>query len=341
MAVGHGGSVGGRRGLRKLVENSSSSTAGKEGGTITIGSGTPPLSADQGLDFTTQGTELYSVINTPLLTFVRGVQGTAGSKIIPGLAKGMPTVSNGGLTYTFHLRKGLHYSNGKPIMASDVTYALERDLKIPWQAASFIGANIKGGDGIRQPQVQDDLGSDDQRRHRARSSCTWSHPFAPIVDIFALAGTAPVPLSTPMKNLAATGTIGDGQYKWGSISPGHTYTLIKNTKFDVPGLPTGHADKIVFNVNTNVLANAESVLRNQTDVFDPGDTLPASILGQVQSQAADRYQAVPTNSTLLLLLRGQQEAVQQHLRPPGGASRARRCARSRGSTRASSRRTAT
>ena len=51
--------------------SSSSSTAGKEGGTITIGSGTPPLSADQGLDFTAQGTELYSVINTPLLTFVR------------------------------------------------------------------------------------------------------------------------------------------------------------------------------------------------------------------------------------------------------------------------------
>ncbi len=46
-----------------------------------------------------------------------------------------------------------------------------------------------------------------------------------------------------------------------------------------------------------MLANAESVLRNQSDVFDPGDTLPASILSQVQSQARDRYQAVPTNST--------------------------------------------
>jgi peptide/nickel transport system substrate-binding protein len=32
-------------------------------------------------------------------------------------------------------------------------------------------------------------------------------------------------------------------------------------------------------------------------LFDPGDTLPASILQQVTSQAADRYQAIPTNST--------------------------------------------
>ena len=276
--------------------SSSSSTAGKEGGTITIGSGTPPLSADQGLDFTTQGTELYSVINTPLLTFVRGVQGTAGSKIIPGLATSMPTVSNGGLTYTFHLRKGLHYSNGKPIVASDVTRALERDLVIPWQAASFIGANIKGAEAYANHKSKTISGvvTDDAT---GQIVLHLTHPFSPIVDIFALAGTAPVPPGTPMKNLAATGTIGDGQYKWGSISPGHTYTLIKNTKFDVPGLPKGHVDKIVFNVNTNVLANAESVLRNQTDVFDAGDTLPASILGQVQSQAADRYQPVPTNSS--------------------------------------------
>jgi peptide/nickel transport system substrate-binding protein len=101
-----------------------------------------------------------------------------------------------------------------------------------------------------------------------------------------------------MKNLAATGTIGDGPYKWGAISPGHTYTLIKNTKFNgVPTVPAGHADKIVYNVNSNVTANAESVLNNQADVFDPGDTLPAQVLPSIKSQAADRYQPVPTNST--------------------------------------------
>src|SRR5437660_856956 len=78
--------------------STSGSSGGKQGGTITIAAGTPPLSADQGLDFTTQGNELQSVVNMPLLTFVRGVQGAAGSKIIPALAKALPTVSNGGKT---------------------------------------------------------------------------------------------------------------------------------------------------------------------------------------------------------------------------------------------------
>jgi peptide/nickel transport system substrate-binding protein len=277
--------------------SSSSSAQGKNGGTITIASGTPPLSADQGLDFTTQGTELYSVVNTPLLTFKRGVQGTAGTKIEPALAKSLPTVSDSGKILTFHLRPGLKYSNGQPIKASDVTYAIERDIKIPWQAASFVSAYIKGGTAYANGKAKTISGivtNDSTGEIRVE----LVRPFAPMVDIFALAGTAPVPKSTPMKNLAATGTIGDGPYKWGSISPGHTYTLIKNTKYNgVPTVPAGHADKIIFQVNTNVLANAESVLRNQQDVFDPGDTLPSSILSQVQSQARDRYQPVPTNST--------------------------------------------
>src|SRR5581483_6334035 len=123
------------------------------------------------------------------------------------------------------------------------------------------------------------------------------HPFAPIVDIFALPGSAPVPQSTPMKNLASKGTIGDGPYKWSTIDPGHTYTLVKNPSFDVPGLAKGHADTIVYKVNSNVLANAEQVLNNQADVFDPGDTLPASIVQQIKSQAADRYNAQPLNSS--------------------------------------------
>lgn len=273
-----------------------SSSSATSGGTITIAAGTAPLSADQGLDFTTQGTELYSVVNTPLLTFARGVQGVGGTKIEPALAQSLPTVSNGGKTYTFMLRPGLHYSNGTPIQASDVTYALERDIKIPWQAASFVSAYIAGGTAYANGKAKTISGITTDNA-TGKIVVNLVAPFAPIVDIFALAGTAPVPPSTPMKNLANTGTIGDGPYMWGPITPNQSYTLVKNPKFDVPGLPRGHADKIVFQVNSNVTADAEQVLNNQADVFDPGDTVPASLLQQVQTQATGRYQPIPTNSS--------------------------------------------
>jgi peptide/nickel transport system substrate-binding protein len=275
---------------------SSASTGGTNGGTITIDAGTPPLSADPGLDFTTQGNELYSVVDTALLTFARGVPGVGGSKIIPGLAKALPTVSNGGKTYTFMLRPGLHYSNGTAIKASDVTYALERDIKIPWQAASFVSAYVAGGTAYANGKAKTISGitTDDAT---GKIVVNLVAPFAPIEDIFALPGTAPVPPSTPMKNLPNTGTIGDGPYMWGSITPNQKYTLVKNPKFDVPGIPRGHADTIVYQVNSNVTANAEAVLNNQADVFDPGDTIPASLLQQIQSQAKDRYQVESANSS--------------------------------------------
>jgi len=291
--------------LSAFGASSSSSTAAtradQQGGTITIAAGTPPLSADQGLDFTTQGTELYSVVNTPLLMFRRGVQGAGGSRIEPALAKSLPRVSNGGKTLTFQLRNGLHYSNGQPVKASDELRALERDLKIPWQAASFISANVVGAQAYASGKAKTISGVKTNDK-TGTITVDLVAPFAPMEDIFALSGTAPVPASTPMKNLASTGTIGDGPYKWGPISPGHTYTLVKNPKFDVPGIPRGHVDKIVYKVNSNVLADAEEVLNNQADVFDPGDTLPSSLLQQVKSRASDRYQAIPTNSTFYFFM---------------------------------------
>jgi peptide/nickel transport system substrate-binding protein len=273
-----------------------SAAAGKSGGTVTIVSGTAPLSADPGLDFTTQGNELESVVDTPLLTFKRGVEGAGGSTIIPALATALPTASNGGKTYTFTMRSGLHYSDGSAIKASDVITAVERDLKIPWQAASFISGYVKGADAYAKGKAKTISGitADDSS---GKITVNLVAPFSPIVDIFALPGTAPVPPNTPAKNLASKGTIGDGPYMWSSISPEHQYVLVQNPKFDVPGLPKGHVAKVIYNVNSNVLANAEQVLNNQADVFDPGDTLPPSILQKIKTSATGRYKTVPLNSS--------------------------------------------
>ena len=186
------------------------SSGGKNGGTITIDSGTPPLSADPGLDFTTQGNELESVVDTPLLTFKRGVEGAGGSTIVPALATGLPKASNGGKTYTFTLHSGLHYSDGTAIKASDVITALERDLKIPWQAASFISGYVKGADAYAKGKAKSISGvkADD-----AKGTLTVNlvAPFSPIVPLDArflagvLGGTGAVPGSAKMSTIGENG----------------------------------------------------------------------------------------------------------------------------------------
>jgi peptide/nickel transport system substrate-binding protein len=46
-------------------------------------------------------------------------------KVVPGLAESWD-ISKDGLTYTFHLRKGLKYSDGSPLSAEDVAWNLEQ-----------------------------------------------------------------------------------------------------------------------------------------------------------------------------------------------------------------------
>src|SRR4029079_9747942 len=59
------------------------------------------------------------------------VPGAAGNKLVPDLATGGPTPTNGGTTYTFHLKKGVKFGPpvNRAITSRDVAYALERLAK--------------------------------------------------------------------------------------------------------------------------------------------------------------------------------------------------------------------
>lgn len=46
-------------------------------------------------------------------------------KIVPGVADKW-TISNGGTTYTFHIRPGIKFSNGQPVTATDVKFSLDK-----------------------------------------------------------------------------------------------------------------------------------------------------------------------------------------------------------------------
>ena len=49
------------------------------------------------------------------------VGGVAGAKIVPDLATSIPTPTNGGKTYLFHIRKGIKFSNGQTLKPSQMT----------------------------------------------------------------------------------------------------------------------------------------------------------------------------------------------------------------------------
>src|SRR4051794_31017129 len=54
--------------------------------------------------------------------------GAAGNKLVPDLATSVPAPTNGGRTYTFHLKPGVKFGPpvNREVTSADIRYALER-----------------------------------------------------------------------------------------------------------------------------------------------------------------------------------------------------------------------
>jgi len=278
--------------------SSSTSTTASGGGTgpVTVLMGTAPDSLDPGLGFTTQSYEATWLTYTGLVTYARA-SGEAGTKLIAGLAEALPRVSSDGKTYTFVLRKGLLYSDGTPVKASDFTHTIERAIKLGWGEKELLTENIVGGEAFDQGKASTISGiqADDATGTIAIKLLA---PYGPFLNVLAFPAAGLVPSSTPMKSLPNSPPPGVGPYEIASVVPNKSFSLQLNPHFSsstIPGVPTAHV-----NVNVKIVSNnqseTEQVLDNSADVFDYNDTIPPTLLAKVESQASGRYAKEPTVS---------------------------------------------
>ncbi len=132
--------------------------------------GSPPRSLDPQLGYSSESEEADWLVYTPWSPTLWKAA-VAGDTLIPGLASALPTVSDGGLTYTATLRKGLKYSNGVAIArASDFPYTIELDLS-RWSGDSFYTTTSFWCGGLPGGQ-----GESHQRHQRRRHHRTNHHP---------------------------------------------------------------------------------------------------------------------------------------------------------------------
>jgi ABC-type transport system substrate-binding protein len=66
------------------------------------------------------------------------VAGAGGVQLVPDLASSLPTPTNGGKQYTFQVRPGIHYSDGRLVQPGDFKRAIERSLVLdPYAGDTF------------------------------------------------------------------------------------------------------------------------------------------------------------------------------------------------------------
>lgn len=276
---------------------------GSTGGSVDVLMGTAPDFLDPQLGYTTQSAEATWITYTPLVTY-RHAGGEAGGQLIPGLATALPEVSRDGLTYTMTLRRGLVFSDGSPVRASDFNYSIQRAIRINWGGKSFYTNNIEGAAAYdaRRADAISGIQTDDAT---GRITIRLTTPYGAFSNVLAFPSSGLVPSGTPMRNLSTDPPPGVGPYMITQVSPNRGFTMERNPRFarlGIPDIPTGHVDTVRVTIVSNTQSEAQQVLNNEADVFDAGDTLPPSIVPQIESQASDRFAREPVPSTYYFFL---------------------------------------
>jgi peptide/nickel transport system substrate-binding protein len=276
----------------------SSGSEGKEGGTLKGTYASFPDYLDPALSDTQEGlTAMYDTY-VPLLTYAHAA-GAAGGKVVPGLAESMPKITNGGKTYTLTLRKGLEYSDGTPVKASDFARAIERTLGLNSSGSSlYMGivgtekfAKTKAG-GISGIKTDNQTG---------KITIELTAPNGSFANALGLLFAAPVPGDTPMKNLTAEPPPATGPYVIVKSEPGRSWSYARNPQWAknnaklVPNVPSGHVDKIDLKVVRNPSTQVNEVERGKSDWMQT--TLPANVYSQVKSKyEGTQFRVEPTIS---------------------------------------------
>jgi peptide/nickel transport system substrate-binding protein len=203
------------------------------------------------------------------------------------------------------MRKGLVFSNGQPIKASDAKCAIERAIKLNWGGKSFLTDNIAGATAFDNGQSNDISGitADDQT---GKITIELNKPYGAFTNVLAFPELGVIPCSTPDHTITQDPMPpSSGPYMITNIVPNKSFSVVKNPKWasnNVPDIPVGHLDRINVTIQSNTQTAAQQVLNNQADNFDAGDTLPPSLVPQIRSQASDRFEPVTIPSTFYFFM---------------------------------------
>lgn len=237
----------------------------------------------------------------PLLTY-RHAGGKAGSEVIPGLARSLPRITHHGRTYTLLLRKGLRYSDGEPVRASDFKFAVERMFRL--ESGGFYGPgefyeDIVGARRFAKAQSRGIAGvtADDRT---GRIVIDLVRPERSFSRKLAMMWAAPVPPGTPIHNQSFDPPPATGPYVI-TRSSRRGWTYERNPEWRsrngalMPQIPSGHLGAVKIKIVHGVAKAIREVERGKLDWISQEMSGPA--FTSLRHRLPSRVRLEPTLST--------------------------------------------
>jgi len=213
------------------------------GGTLQLIGDHAPDSIDPAVAYDVVSWSSLILVYDGLVGFKR-VGGADGGLLVPDLAEGIPAPTDGGLTYRFTLRRGIRYSTGAQVRASDFRIALRRGFEIPDTPVPLLYDVLAGAAGCRPGHAPCDLAdgieADDQD---GTVTFHLAHPDPSFLYKLALPFASAVPAGTPSKPAGTDPIPGTGPYVISSYRPGKDLVLERNPA--LPGMVRGGAARRV------------------------------------------------------------------------------------------------
>jgi YVTN family beta-propeller protein len=271
------------------------------GGTLTI-AGSDVQSVDPARAYASAAWATVILTSDGLTTFKR-IGGIEGTQVVPDLATDLPTPTDGGRTYTFRLRRGIRYSNGRVVRPEDFRRALERDI-VANQVNYYNG--VIGARACAARPNRCDLSRGVVSEDRA-----WTVTFhlrAPDPDFLyklALPFASAVPVTTPDKDLGRHPPPATGPYRVAKYKPGRWLKLVRNPHFRVwsqAAQPDGYPDAIVWKLGNAPVAQARSVEAGTADVAFDSPGFSPGLISELETRYASQLRLNPIPRTTYMFL---------------------------------------
>ena len=270
------------------------------GGTLVLLHQTP-LSVDPAVERGVSPFQVEGLTDDGLVTF-NHVAGPRGLELVPDLAVSLPTPTDGGTTYTFRLRPGIRYSDGRLVRASDFRRATERVFLVRAEDRDLL-SDIVGAAACDEPAATHcDLAAGVIADDAART--VTFHLTAPNTQFFVnLANgglSMPVPAGTPMHDTGFTPIPGTGPYKAVSADRNHI-RYVRNPIFHEwshAAQPAGSPDQIVWRFGLTPTQEVRAIRQGRADWM--ADPVPATQLPLLETRYASQFHSYPTTDTEFL-----------------------------------------
>ena len=258
--------------------------ASHRGGTLTEVSKFLP-EPDPAQAYGADGMPALATVYDGLVAF-RKTDGALGGTLVPDLAATLPRPADGGTAYTFTLRRGIRYSNGTPVRASDFRRGIQRQLSFGASPAYYEG--ILGGQACSLHPRRCDLHAGIVTNDAAGTITFRLGQADPdFLYKLALVMAAPAPPGAPGHLIDRAPFLpGTGPYMISQYRPDSSLTLVRNPHFrqwSYAAQPAGYPHVIRFEQMTDIQQQQSAVAAGRADLVDISNN------GQPSRPLAVRY----------------------------------------------------